>query len=76
MQTGHYIVAHRNDGRLFTGTIEKIQNTTKGTLVVVKNNGAFKSFYLEDAQSYHSCDAATNPELVSYSELYRQVVSK
>lgn len=46
--TGRYIVAHRNDGRVFAGRIETAKALPKGTFVVVRMaDNACRSFYLE-----------------------------
>lgn len=45
---GRYIVAHRNDGRVFAGRMESVKALPKGTFVVVRMaDDTCKSFYLE-----------------------------
>ena len=46
--TGRYIVAHRNDGRVFAGQMESVKALPKGTFVVVRMaDDTCRSFYLE-----------------------------
>ena len=56
---GMVIEGTRKDGRTFKGTVEKVSQHDRGTLVVVKiDSGAFKSFYLCEMENYHFSDFA------------------
>ena len=54
--SGRYMIAHRNDGRIFSGRVESVKAMSKGTLVVLtwfshdeENYGhKFRSVYLEN----------------------------